>query len=42
MINLIYSINQVSYGDAGQYTCSANNSEGKSESAFRITVTGKR
>ena len=31
----------MSYGDAGQYTCSANNSEGKIESAFHITVTGK-
>ena len=34
--------NQVTYGDAGQYKCSAKNSEGKSKSAFHITVTGKR
>ena len=40
--NNTLTINRVSYGDAGQYTCSANNSEGKSESAFHITVTGKR
>ena len=36
-----FTINRVTYGDAGQYTCSANNSEGKIESAFHITVTGK-
>ena len=36
------TINRVSYEDAGQYKCSAENSEGKSESAFHITVTGKR
>ena len=36
------TINRVSYEDAGQYKCSAKNSEGKSESAFHITVTGKR
>ena len=40
--NNTLTINRVSYGDAGQYTCSANNSEGKIESAFHITVTGKR
>ena len=40
--NNIFTINRVTYGDAGQYTCSANNSEGKIESAFHITVTGKR
>ena len=40
--NNTLTINRVSYGDAGQYTCSANNSEGKNESAFHITVTGKR
>ena len=40
--NNTLTINRVSYGDAGQYTCRANNSEGKSESAFHITVTGKR
>ena len=40
--NNTLTINQVSYGDAGQYKCRANNSEGKSESAFHITVTGKR
>ena len=39
--NNTLTINRVSYGDAGQYTCSANNSEGKIESAFHITVTGK-
>ena len=39
--NNIFTINRVTYGDAGQYTCSANNSEGKSKSAFHITVTGK-
>ena len=39
--NNTLTINRVSYGDAGQYTCSAKNSEGKSESAFHITVTGK-
>ena len=33
--------NQVTYGDAGQYKCSAKNSEGKNEAAFHITVTGK-
>ena len=35
------TINRVSYSDAGQYTCSAKNSEGKNEAAFHITVTGK-
>ena len=40
--NNTLTINRVSYGDAGQYTCRANNSEGKRESAFYITVTGKR
>ena len=39
--NNTFTINRVSYGDAGQYTCRANNSEGKSEAAFHITVTGK-
>ena len=36
------TINRVTYGDAGQYTCSAKNSEGKNEAAFHITVTVKR
>ena len=36
-----FTINRVSYRDAGQYACSAKNSEGKSESAFQLTVTGK-
>ena len=36
------TINRVTYGDVGQYKCSAKNSEGKSKSAFHITVTGKR
>ena len=36
------TINRVTYGDAGQYTCSAKNSAGKNEAAFHITVTGKR
>ena len=40
--NNTLTINRVSYGDAGRYTCSAKNSEGKRESAFHITVTGKR
>ena len=39
--NNTFTINRVTYGDAGEYTCSANNSEGKIESAFHITVTGK-
>ena len=34
------TINRVSYGDAGQYKCSAKSSEGKTEVAFHITVTG--
>ena len=34
------TINRVTYGDAGQYKCSAKNSEGKKEAAFHITVTG--
>ncbi|CAH3162930.1 unnamed protein product, partial [Pocillopora meandrina] len=38
--NNTLTINRVSYEDAGQYKCSAENSEGKSESAFHITVTG--
>ncbi|CAH3162892.1 unnamed protein product, partial [Pocillopora meandrina] len=38
--NNTFTINRVTYGDAGEYTCSANNSEGKIESAFHITVTG--
>ena len=33
--------NRVTYGDAGQYKCSAKNSEGENEAAFHITVTGK-
>ncbi|XP_022778035.1 neural cell adhesion molecule L1-like protein, partial [Stylophora pistillata] len=32
-------LNQVSYEDAGQYTCSAKNTEEKMEAAFQITVT---
>ena len=36
------TINRVTYGDAGQYQCSAKNSEGENESAFHTTVTGKR
>ena len=39
--NNTFTINRVTYGDAAQYKCSANNSEGKSESAFHIIVTGK-
>ena len=35
------TITYMSYGDAGQYTCSANNSEGKNEAAFQVIVTGK-
>ena len=35
------TIKQVTYGDAGQYTCSAENSEGKNEAAFQVIVTGK-
>ena len=35
------TINRVTYGDAGQYKCSAENSEGRNEAAFHITVTGK-
>ncbi|XP_022778625.1 hemicentin-1-like, partial [Stylophora pistillata] len=34
------SINRVRYEDAGQYACSAVNSEGKIKAAFEITVTG--
>ena len=34
------TINRVTYGDAGQYKCSAKNSEGKNEAAFHITVIG--
>ena len=33
--------NRVTYDDAGQYKCSAKNSEGRNEAAFHITVTGK-
>ena len=40
--NNTLTINRVSYGDTGQYTCSAKNSGGNSEVAFHITVTGKR
>ena len=36
------TINRVTYGDAGQYACSAKNSEGKNEAAIHITVTVKR
>ena len=36
------TINRVTYGDAGQYKCSAKNSEGKNEAAIHITVTVKR
>ena len=39
--NNILTINRVTFGDAGIYKCSANNREGKNESAFHITVTGK-
>ena len=39
--NNILTINRVTFGDAGQYTCSAENSEGNIESAFHITVIGK-
>ena len=39
--NNIFTINRVTFGDAGQYKCSANNREDKNESAFHITVTGK-
>ena len=35
------TINQVTDGDAGQYKCSAKNSEGKNEAAFHIKVTGE-
>ena len=35
------TIKKVTYGNAGQYTCSAKNSEGKREAAFRVTVTGE-
>ena len=34
------TINRMTYGDAGQYKCSAKSSEGKNEAAFHITVTG--
>ena len=34
------TINRVTYDDAGQYACSAKNSEGKNEAAFHITVIG--
>nr|XP_058944108.1 vascular endothelial growth factor receptor 3-like [Pocillopora verrucosa] len=34
------TINRVSYGDAGQYTCSAKNSEGSKNSTFWIEVAG--
>ena len=33
--------NRVTYGDAGQYKCSAKNNEGKNEAAFHIKVTGE-
>ena len=36
------TINRVTYGDAGQYTCSAKNSWGKNEAASHTTVTVKR
>ena len=35
------TINRVTFGDVGQYTCSAKNSEGKNGAAFYLTVTGK-
>ena len=35
------TINRVTYGDAGQYKCSAKNSEGKNEAAFKVTIAGK-
>ena len=35
------TINQVTDGDAGQYKCSAKNSEGKNEAAFKVTIAGK-
>ena len=40
-IRNMLTINRVTYGDAGQYKCSAENSEGRNEAAFHITVTGK-
>ena len=40
-IRNMLTINRVTYGDAGQYKCSAENSEGGNEAAFHITVTGK-
>ena len=39
--NNTFTINRVSYGDAGQYKCSAKNIGGNPESAFHLTVTGK-
>ena len=38
--NNTLTINRVSYGDAGQYTCSAKNSEGSKNSTFWIEVAG--
>ncbi|XP_022808603.1 leucine-rich repeat, immunoglobulin-like domain and transmembrane domain-containing protein 3, partial [Stylophora pistillata] len=38
--NNMLTLNRVSYEDAGQYKCSAKNSEGKGDAAFQITVTG--
>ena len=40
-IRNMLTINRVTYGDAGRYKCSAENSEGRNEAAFHITVTGK-
>ena len=39
--NNTFTINRVSYGDAGRYKCSAKNIGGNIESAFHLTVTGK-
>ena len=40
-IRNMLTINRVTYGEAGQYKCSAENSEGGNDAAFHITVTGK-
>ena len=40
-IRNMLTINRVTYGEAGQYKCSAENSEGGNDAAFDITVTGK-
>ena len=39
--NNTLTIDRVSYEDAGRYTCSIKNSEGKNETTFWIEVTGK-